>query len=197
MGSRAEPQLLLGLGQRDVEHFSPARAPSIRNWSAIVVFPVPGSPSNRNMCSRVNPPARISSKPQMPLLALPTIELHQDVASQTEINSQRVQAVPSQRNLFLGGWQGCRSPAGPDATGRWGSKAARPSIGRIGPAGTPFGQQIPPAVGLGLKHCAPGAGCNHGCARRIEKCATGISHDVSSSVSARRLTASGRPSRSP
>ncbi len=39
-----------------------------------MVFPVPGAPSIRNMCSRENPPARISSKPQMPLFALSSID---------------------------------------------------------------------------------------------------------------------------
>jgi len=42
-----------------------------------------------------------------------------------------------------------------------------------------------------------GAGCTHGCALRVKKCATGTSHEVSSSVPARRLMVSGRPSRSP
>ncbi|MEH2501088.1 acyl-CoA synthetase (AMP-forming)/AMP-acid ligase II [Bradyrhizobium sp. AZCC 1678] len=59
------------------------------------------------------------------------------------------------------------------------------------------GNRLPQPFGWVSMHCAPGAGCTHGCALRIKKCAAGISHDVSSSVPARRLTVSGRPSRSP
>src|SRR6185295_2145517 len=71
----------------------------MRNWSAIVVLPVPGVPSIRNMCSRVNPPARMSSRPQIPLFAFSAIDSTK-TASQTDDNSPRLQAVPSNGNYF-------------------------------------------------------------------------------------------------
>ena len=54
-------------------HFSPAFAPSSKNCSAIVVLPVPGAPSRRNTCPRENPPDKILSSPEIPLLALPAV----------------------------------------------------------------------------------------------------------------------------
>jgi len=59
------------------------------------------------------------------------------------------------------------------------------------------GNRLPQPFGWVSKHAAPGAGCTYGCALRVKKCATGASHEVSSSVPARRLMVSGLPSRSP
>ena len=197
MGGRAEPQLALGFGQRDVEAFLAGARALHQELERDRGLPGPGRALDQKHVLPGEPAGQDIVQAPDAAPCFTHNRLDQDVASQTEINSQRVQAVPSQRNLFLGGWQGCRSPVDrtlPDdgVAKRRGLQSAG-SVQRARHSGSRF----PQPLGWVSKHCAPGAGCNHGCARRIEKCATGISHDVSSSVSARRLTASGRPSRSP
>src|SRR6478735_8414705 len=48
---------------------SPASAPAIKNWVAIVVLPVPGLPSSKKRRERVSPPTVMSSKPRTPKFA--------------------------------------------------------------------------------------------------------------------------------
>ena len=66
----ARTQLSLRLRQSDVKSPLMRLAPSNKKRSAIVVLPVPGLPSRRNICPVARPPAKISSSPAMPVAAL-------------------------------------------------------------------------------------------------------------------------------
>src|SRR6476469_1134550 len=151
MGSRTEPQLALGFGQRDVEAFLAGARPLHQKLERNRGLPGPGRPLDQKHVLPGEPASPDIIQAPDAALCLTHNRLDQNVASQTEVNSQRVQAVPCQTELILGRMAGVLKEAGPAATGWWGSEAARPSIGLIGPAGTPSRQQTPPAVRLGLK----------------------------------------------
>src|SRR5258708_6750961 len=68
----------------------------------MVVLPVPGAPSTRNRCSRENPPDRISSSPQIPVLALLVNASTEFIRPLIGAKPPWHQTVPQRWNYFCG-----------------------------------------------------------------------------------------------